>query len=37
MNQNGDVTSYKPTTVIDPIASSSPTSSKNKEQMLLGS
>ena len=36
MNQNGDAKSYKTTTVIDAVASSNPTSSKNEEQMLLG-
>jgi len=36
MNQNGDAKSYKTTTVTDPV-SSNPTSSKNEEQMLLGS
>jgi len=37
MNQNGDAKSYKTTTVIDPVSSSNPTSSKNEEPMLLGS
>jgi len=37
MNQNGDAKSYKTTTVIDPVSSSNLMSSKNEEQMLLGS
>ena len=37
MNQNVDAKSCKTTTVIDPVSSSTPTSSKNEEQMLLGS
>jgi len=36
MNQNGKAKSYKTTTVIDPISSPNPTSSKNEEQNAVG-